>query len=290
MFEFIITTIETMDNFILQNGAKIPCIGLGTWENRDEKSVVDTISEAINCGYRHIDTAAVYANEQYIGKAINSIGINRQDLFITSKVWNTERGYAKTMRAFEQTLNNLQTDYLDLYLVHWPASPSKYDNWAELNAETWHALEDLYKMQKVRAIGVSNFWIHHLEQLLNVANIVPMVNQIEYHPGYRQSYVVDYCKAHNMLVEAWSPLGRGKMFSIPELIQIAKKYNVSVAQVCVKWCLQNGILPLPKSTKPERLKENADIEGFTIAPDDMRIINSLQLESSSGQIPDEIDF
>lgn len=290
MFEFIITTIETMDNFILQNGAKIPCIGLGTWENRDEKSVVDTISEAINCGYRHIDTAAVYANEQYIGKAINSIGINRQDLFITSKVWNTERGYAKTMRAFEKTLNNLQTDYLDLYLVHWPASPSKYDNWAELNAETWHALEDLYKMQKVRAIGVSNFWIHHLEQLLNVANIVPMVNQIEYHPGYRQSYVVDYCKAHNMLVEAWSPLGRGKMFSIPELIQIAKKYNVSVAQVCVKWCLQNGILPLPKSTKPERLKENADIEGFTIATDDMRIINSLQLESSSGQIPDEIDF
>ncbi len=279
-----------MDNFILQNGVKVFCIGLGTWENRDEQSVADTISEALKIGYCHIDTAAVYANEQFIGKAIKNAGVDRSKLFITSKVWNTERGYAKTMRAFEKTLNDLQTDYLDLYLVHWPASPSKYDNWAELNAETWHALEDLYKMQKVRAIGVSNFWIHHLEALLKVANIAPMVNQIEYHPGYRQNYVVDYCKAHNMLIEAWSPLGRGKMFAVPELIEMSKKYGVTVAQICVKWCLQNGILPLPKSTKPERLKENADVDGFTISAADMQIINNLQLASSSGQFPDEIDF
>ena len=279
-----------MDNFILNNGVSIPCIGLGTWQNNDEKSVSDTILEVLNIGYRHIDTAAVYNNEKFIGNALSKAGVDRKDLFITSKVWNTERGYCKTIKSFEQTLNDLQIDYLDLYLVHWPASPNRYDNWAELNASTWHALEDLYKSKKVRAIGVSNFWIHHLEPLLKIANIAPMVNQIECHPGYRQSYVVDYCKAHNILIEAWSPLGRGEMLAVPQLAQMADKYGVTIAQICIKWCLQNGVLPLPKSTKPERLKENVNIDDFTISDEDMLVINNMQLESSSGQFPDEIDF
>ncbi|MCQ2973945.1 MAG: aldo/keto reductase [Bacteroidales bacterium] len=279
-----------MDNFILTNNVSIPCIGLGTWENRDENTVTNTLLAALNLGYRHIDTASVYSNEMFIGKALKNCGVDRKSLFITSKVWNNNRGYSKTIKSFEKSLNDLQTDYLDLFLIHWPASVTKYDNWAELNAETWHALEDLYKSGKVKAIGVSNFWQHHLEPLLKVANICPMVNQIEYHPGYQQQNVVNFCKQNNILVEAWSPLGRGKMFNIPELIQIAEKYRVTVAQICIKWCLQNGVLPLPKSTKPERLQQNIDIDNFTISDEDMNYLNSLDLGSSSGQYPDEVDF
>ena len=160
-----------MENYVLNNGVRIPAIGLGTWHNTDEDTVMGTITSAIELGYRHIDTAAVYGNEAYIGKALRLCGIERESLFITSKVWRTSRGYQSTLRAFEKTINDLQTSYLDLYLIHWPASPNNYGNWAEINAETWHAIEDLYKAKKIRAIGLSNFWRHHIDALLPVCNI-----------------------------------------------------------------------------------------------------------------------
>lgn len=278
-----------MNNFVLNNGVEIPGIGLGTWHNTDEKTVIETICNALEAGYNHIDTAAVYGNERFIGSAIRQCGIEREKLFITSKVWRTERGYQKTLRAFNNTINDLQVDYLDMYLIHWPASHNNYDNWAEINAETWHALEDLYKAGKIRAIGVSNFWRHHLEALMQIANIKPMLNQIEHHPGYRQQEVVDFCKQNDILVEAWSPLGRGMVLNDPTLKQIADKYNVSVAQVCVKWCLQDGILPLPKSTKKDRLATNLQVDGFTLSQADMDTINAMNLGSSSGSFPDSLD-
>lgn len=279
-----------MENYTLSNGVEIPKIGLGTWRNTDEKTVIDTVTSAIELGYNHIDTAAVYANEAYIGKAIQQSGVQRQQLFVTSKVWNTERGYQKTLRAFEKTINDLQVDYLDLYLIHWPASPSQYDNWAEINAETWHAMEDLYKAGKIRAIGVSNFWRHHLEALSGIANIQPMVNQIEHHPGYAQQDVVDFCKQNNILVEAWSPLGRGMVLGDKTLAAMAARYGVSVAQLCVAWCLREGILPLPKSTQRERLKANLDVFGISISDGDMATIAAMNLGSSSGSYPDQITF
>lgn len=279
-----------MDNYVLSNGVNIPKIGLGTWRNTDEQTVIDTVSAALQVGYNHIDTAAVYANEAFIGKAIKQSGVDRGSLFITSKVWNTERGYQKTLQAFQKSINDLQVDYLDLYLIHWPASPSQLDNWAELNAETWHALEDLYKAKKIRAIGVSNFWRHHLEALLNIANIKPMVNQIEHHPGYAQREVVDFCQQNGILVEAWSPLGRGMVLNDPTLQAIAQKYGVSVAQVCVAWCLQEGILPLPKSTRRDRLEANLAVDNIHLSDDDMAAINALNIGSSSGSYPDSISF
>lgn len=278
-----------MNNYILNNGVQIPCIGLGTWHNTDESTVKETVRNALEVGYNHIDTAAVYGNEAHIGHALREAGVDRSKLFITSKVWKTERGYQKTLRAFEKTINDLQVDYLDLYLIHWPASPNNYENWAELNAETWHAMEDLYKAGKIRAIGVSNFWRHHLEALFQIANIKPMLNQIEHHPGYLQQDVVDFCRSNDILVEAWSPLGRGMVLNDPTLKQIAAKYGVSVAQVCVKWCLQDGILPLPKSTRKDRLANNLDVDNLVLAQEDIDAINAMNLGSSSGNYPDSLD-
>jgi len=277
-----------MRNYVLNNGVQIPAIGLGTWHNTDENTVIDTILNAIEIGYNHIDTATVYGNEAFIGKAIRQSGVNRESLFITSKVWRTSRGYQNTLHAFEQTINDLQVDYLDLYLIHWPASHNNYDNWAEINAETWHAMEDLYKAGKIRAIGLSNFWRHHIDALMPIANIKPMVNQIEHHPGYTQADVVEYCKQNDILVEAWSPLGRGMVLHEPTLQQIAQKYGVSVAQVCIQWCLKEGILPLPKSTRKERLIDNLNISGFELSEDDLSTINALNLGSSSGSYPDSL--
>ena len=279
-----------MENYILSNGVAIPKIGLGTWHNTDEDTVEDTILNALKIGYTHIDTAAVYGNEKYIGDAIIKSGVPRENLFITSKVWKTEYGYQNTLRAFEKTISDLQVDYLDLYLIHWPCSPSKREDWAEINAETWHAIEDLYKAQKIKSIGVSNFWNHHLDALLNIANIPPMVNQIEHHPGYRQQEVVEYCRQNNILVEAWSPLGRGMVLHDPTLTKIAEKYNATVAQVCVAWCIQDGILPLPKSTQADRLKSNIEGVNLTLSQEDIDIINDMNLGSSSGSYPDAVAF
>ena len=277
------------DTFHLNNGYEIPCVGFGTWQTPDGDTAVMAVSEAIKTGYRHIDTAACYGNEVSVGQGIKKSGIEREKLFVTSKVWNTERGYEKTIAAFEKTLTDLGLDYLDLYLIHWPASSSQYDIWEKINLETWKALTELYKAGKIKSIGVSNFMPHHLEALMKT-EVPPMVNQIEYHPGLNQEETVDYCKKHGILVEAWSPLGTGRMLNNETLKFIAGKYGKSVAQLCIRWCLQNGVLPLPKSVTPARIVENADVFDFDITAEDMSDINAMPYFGGSGLHPDKIDF
>ncbi|MCG1010785.1 aldo/keto reductase [Salinicoccus sp. ID82-1] len=277
------------DTFTLTNGVEIPCVGFGTWQTPDGETAVNSVKKAIESGYRHIDTAAAYKNEGSVGKAIKESGVAREDLFITSKLWNSERGYDKTKAAFEQTLKELDTDYLDLYLIHWPANQKQFDNWEEINNETWKAMTELYEAGKVKAIGVSNFMTNHLEPLLET-EVKPMVNQIEYHPGHTQNGVVDLCKQYDILVEAWSPIGSGRLLEDESLKEIAQKYDKSVAQLCIRYVLQNGALPLPKSVTPERIEENTHVFDFEISDEDMKQMDAMENVGFSGMNPNEVDF
>ena len=278
-----------METMKLSNGVMIPNIGYGTWQSPDSEITVEGIKTAVRAGYRHIDTAAVYGNEVSVGKGIAGCGISRKEIFITSKVWNTMRGYNKTLAAFEKTIDDLKVSYLDLYLIHWPAASNQYDDWEEINLETWRAMTELYKAGKIKAIGVSNFKPHHIDALMKT-EVKPMVDQIEFHPGLLQEETVKYCKDNGILVEAWSPLGTGKMLSNPTLIEIAGKYGKSVAQVCIRWCLQHDVLPLPKSVTGSRIKENNDVFDFELKHEDMVTIDSLEYFGGSGLDPDKIDF
>ncbi|WP_304507605.1 aldo/keto reductase [Anaerotignum sp.] len=281
------------DTVLLNNKYKIPCLGFGTWQTPDGETAIKAVKCAIENGYRHIDDAAGYGNEKSVGVAIEEAlaecNIKREELFITSKVWNTERGYEKTIEAFEKTLKDLRLEYLDLYLIHWPANAKQFENWDEINLDTWRAMTDLYKDGKIKAIGVSNFLEHHLKSLLDT-EIKPMVNQIEFHPGMMQKETVDFCIANNIVVEAWSPLGTGRMLSNDVLIKIAKKYNRSVAQICIRWALQNKVVPLPKSITPSRIIENTQVFDFEIEEMDMVAINNMKYCGGSGLNPDEVDF
>ena len=278
-----------MENMKLNNGYMIPEIGYGTWQSPDSEVTVNGVKAAIAFGYRHIDTAAAYKNEESVGEGIKESGIARKDLFVTSKVWNTQRGYEKTIAAFEKTLSDLDLDYLDLYLIHWPASKKDYENWEEINLETWRAMTDLYKAGKIKAIGVSNFKPHHLEALMKT-EVKPMVNQIEFHPGFMQEETVKYCRENGILVEAWSPLGTGRMLTNPDLQEIASHYGKSVAQICIRWCIQHDVLPLPKSVTPSRIEENSNVFDFEINAEDMQRIDALENFGGSGLDPDEVDF
>ena len=278
-----------MNFFELSNGVKIPTVGYGTWQTPDGEVAVNGIKSAVACGYRHIDGAAIYGNEVSVGQGVASCGIPREELFLTSKVWNSARGYEKTMEAFEKTIKDLGVSYLDLYLIHWPASASRFGNWEELNRETWRAMTELYRAGRIRAIGVSNFKPHHLKALMET-EVKPMVNQIEFHPGMLQAETVSYCKEKGILVEAWSPLGTGRMLQHPLLREIAAKYGKTPAQLCVRWCLQHDALPLPKSVTPARIEENIRVFDFAISPEDMQDIDALDNFGGSGLEPDSITF
>lgn len=264
----------------LNNGKYIPTIGFGTSLITGEECI-RIIKTSIEVGYRHIDTASAYKNEVEIGKAIKQSKVDRKELFITSKVWKDSMGYDNTLKSFDNSLKNLDLDYIDLFLIHWP----KNDN-EKLNIDTWKALERLYKEGKVKAIGVSNFLKHHLEIILNNCDIVPAVNQIEFHPGLIRKDTIDFCKEKNIVLEAWAPLGKGKMLNNEILLNIAKKYNKSVAQICLKWCLQNEVIPLPKSENLERMKQNLNLFDFEITIEDMNIINNMKFFAGSNMNPD----
>lgn len=279
-----------MKTFKLYNGVEIPAIGYGTWRTRPAEVCEKAVYEAIEVGYTHIDGAAIYKNEESVGKAIQKSNIQRKNLFVTSKVWNDMRGYEKTKEAFYTSLEKLGLDYLDLYLIHWPNPLAFRDKMEEMNAETWRAMEDLYMEGKIKAIGVSNFKIHHLESLMKNARIKPMVNQIECTIGFIQQDVIDYCHQNDILVEGWSPLGNGKLFNSDILNDYAYKYNKSIAQITLRYLLQKKILPLPKSTNKERMKQNMDIFDFEISKEDMDAIDALKINISSGNDPDEVEF
>lgn len=271
----------------LINGLTIPTIGLGTWQvNENVESIIHT---GLNAGYRHIDTAVVYGNEEAIGNAIAASDFKREDIFLTTKIWNTNRGYDLVMQSFKESLERLQTDYVDLLLLHWPEKTST-EKWDEINASSWKALEELYLSGKVKAIGVSNFMVVHLNSLLKKCSIKPMINQIEYHPGYLQDDVVRYCKEHSITVEAWSPIGSGRLLQHPLLKDLAQKYNISVAQLCIQFAIQNGLVVLPKSTNPENIKNNLHLPKFTIDEHDMALINNMEEAGWSGLYPDKVDF
>jgi methylglyoxal/glyoxal reductase len=265
----------------LHNGVKMPWFGLGVYKVEEGQEVVNSVKSALSNGYRSIDTAAFYQNEEGVGEAIKQSGIPREELFITTKVWNSDQGYEKTITAFEKSMEKLDIKYLDLYLIHWPVK-GKYK-------ETWKALEKLYKDGRVRAIGVSNFHIQHLEDLLSDAEIKPMVNQVEYHPRLSQVVLHEYCKKHNIQFEAWSPLMRGKLLDNPILKGISEKYNKSIPQVILRWDLQNEVVTIPKSIKEHRIIENANIFDFELTEEEMDKIDSLNEDQRVGTNPDSFD-
>lgn len=274
----------------LSNGVTIPGLGYGTYQTSPEDAY-RAVTDALAVGYRHIDTAARYGNESGVGQAVKDSGLKREEVFITSKLWNTERGYDKTMAAFEKTLAELGTDYLDLYLIHWPANEKQFgQEAAALNLDTWRAFEDLYKAGKIKAIGVSNFMPNHLEALLAQAEIKPMVNQIEVHPGWPQTEAIRYCQRNDILVEAWAPLGEAAALSNSVLAKIAAKYDHTPAQVCLRWEIQQGILPLPKSVHKERMAENTKLFDFELTEDEMDIIGALRKLGGQCKVPDQVDF
>lgn len=280
--------MKNTDTYVLNNGVEIPIIGYGSYMMQGE-TVRHCVCEAIRTGYRLIDCAAAYGNEDWVGKGIRDSGVPREKLFITSKVNNPDRGYEPTKRAFEKSLEDLQLDYLDLYLIHWPAYKNQFANWEEINLETWRAMTELYKEGKIRAIGVSNFKPHHLEALMKT-EVLPMVNQIEYHPGNLQKETIAWCRKHEILVEAWSPLGKGRVLCDRRLQAIADKYHTTVAKVCIIFSMQTGVLPLPKSATDERIHANFDVFDLKLEQEDIEKIRELPDFGGSGLDSDKINF
>lgn len=271
--------------FVLQNGVKMPRIGYGTYKCTDG-SDGQIVRMALEAGYRLLDTAAVYENEEHVGKAVRESGIPRKEIFLTSKVWKTNLGYEKTKKSFEESLERLQTEYLDLFLLHWPKPASDTENWKELDRESWKALEEFYHQGKVRAIGVSNFLPHHLEALMETADVRPMVNQLELHVGYLQEAAVQYCKSWGIQVQAWSPLGRRRVLEEPAVVGMAEKYNVSPAQFLLKFLLQQNLGVIPKASSMERMRQNLELPDIEITEEDLCFLRCLPQIGWSGEHPD----
>ena len=276
------TITDIKGSFRLHNGVEMPYLGLGVYLAREGEEVEHAVGWALEAGYRHIDTASAYQNESGVGAAVRNSGLARQEVFVTSKVWNSDQGYESTLRAFDRSLNRLGLEYLDLYLVHWPVK-GKY-------RETWRALEKLYREGRVRAIGVSNFLRHHLEDLFGSAEIVPMVNQMEFHPWLVQQPLLEYCREKGIQYEAWSPLMQGAIIRVPEIGEIAREYGKTAAQVVLRWNLQKGVVTIPKSSNPERIKANAALFDFELSPRDIACLDGLDKAHRFGPDPDHFDF
>lgn len=278
------------NGFALSNKVVDPCVGIGTWQVPDDDALVRNLHSTIEIGYRHIDTAHIYGNERSVGEAVRTCGLPRSDIFVTSKLWNADRGYKETLAAFDRSLKLSGLEYFDLYLIHWPATKGEPMTWQSINSGSWRALEEIYASGRVRAIGTSNFLVHHLVPLLARAKIVPHVNQIEFHPGYMQMQTVEFCKKNKIQIEAWSPLGRGALLRHPVLLELGGKYGVTSMQISLRWCLQHGTIPLPKSMNPEHQKINADLFSFSISPEDMHRLDNLPKTIFSGLDPDHVTF
>ena len=280
-----------MKSYTLNNGVSIPVLGFGTWKAENGEVAYQAVLEALKAGYRHIDTAAIYKNEESVGRAIRDSGIPRQEIFVTTKLWNTIHSYDETRHAFEESMEKLGLDYLDLYLIHWPNPKPlrENDEWKTRNAEVWRAMEDLYKEGKIRAIGVSNFLPHHLDALLETARIIPAVNQVRLAPGVYQEEVVDYCREKGILLEAWGPFGQGELFDKTEVQEIADKYGKSVAQIALAWSLAEGFLPLPKSVTASRIQSNLDCFGIELSKDEREVLKTISVTSGAPRV-DEMDF
>lgn len=266
----------------LHNGTEMPWLGLGVFRAEEGGQVEQAIPWAAALGYRSIDTAAVYGNEAGVAEGIRRSGIPREEYFLTTKVWNSEQGYETTLRAFDASLKRLSTDYVDLYLIHWPVK-GKY-------RDTWRALERIYREGRSRAIGVSNFLVHHLENLLPGCEVAPMVNQVEFHPWLLQPELLSYCAEYHVQVEAWSPVMRGKVQEIPELVEIGKRHHKSPFQVVLRWDLQHAVVTIPKSVQRERIRDNADIFDFELTDEEMTRIDGLDRGKRMGPHPDHITF
>jgi diketogulonate reductase-like aldo/keto reductase len=264
----------------LRNGVSMPWLGLGVFQIGEE-NVEAAIGHALRMGYRHIDTAKMYGNETGVGNAVRQADLPRADVFVTTKVWNSDQGYDATLRACEASLQRLQFEQVDLYLVHWPVP--------RLTRDTWRAMERIYREGRARAIGVCNFKVHHLRDLLEHAEIPPMVNQVELHPYLSQAEVRTFCREHGIQVEAWAPLMRGRLEE-PLLRELAERYGKTPAQIVLRWDLQSGVVTIPKSVRPERMRENADIFDFSLSEEDMRRIDDLNADRRTGPDPDHINF
>ena len=278
------------DTYTLNNGVKIPIIGFGTWQTPDGDIAKHAVEVALNAGYRHIDTAAAYGNEKSVGQAIKNSGINRHDLFITTKLWNTDHGYKSAKAAIDRSLQSLKVDYLDLYLIHWPNPVDMRDHWAEANAESWRAMEEAVQAGKIRAIGVSNFRKRHLDELLKTAEIKPVVNQIMLNPSDLQPDVVKVNNELKLLSEAYSPLGTGGLLGNETVNEIASEVGKSPAQVLIRWSLEHGFLPLPKSVHDKYIRANAEVFDFNLSSEQMNKLDSLHGVSGLATDPDAANF
>ncbi len=273
---------DLQGTFTLNNGLEMPYFGLGVYQSKEGEEVINAIHWALEYGYRHIDTAAFYANEKGVGEAVRTSEIDRDKVFVTSKVWNADQGYQSTLKAFDRSMKNLDLEYIDLYLVHWPVK-GKF-------IETWKALEEIYKSGKVKAIGVSNFMIHHLKDIQKNCEVIPAVNQVEFHPRLVQQELIDFCNESNIRYEAWSPLMQGGIFSIDLLKELADSYGKSVAQLVLRWNLQKGVITIPKSSKKGRIEQNANVFDFEITDEDMKQIDSLDKNQRVGPDPNNFNF
>ncbi|WP_251480549.1 aldo/keto reductase [Planococcus sp. NCCP-2050] len=266
----------------LHNGVEMPRFGLGVYKMKEPDEALKAMEAAIGAGYPAIDTATVYENEREVGEAVRASGVKRDELFITSKVWNTDQGYDQTLRAFEASLERLGFDYLDLYLTHW-AIPETF-------VDTYRAIQRLYDEKLVRSIGVSNHQIHHLEKIFATANTKPMVNQIELHPQLTQEPLRQFCEEHNIAITSWSPLARGRLLEDPVLAKIAEAHGKSIAQVVIRWHLQSDLIVIPKSVTPSRIIENANVYNFSLSEEEMKMIDGLNQDWRSGTHPDKISL